>query len=235
VGRAVGQAAPAERLAGQATSTVVDAMIRTGTLRPESTVMRGLHQLTGGSGTVVGRARTAQFGLERVRGQAALVVNRKFHFSLVDDAEIEDALVLAAPPGGDFAIFGGLLGAKAASRGVKVVVVDGFTRDVAECADHGLVVWARGRTPVPGGHGDYSLVAVNTPVACAGVAVHPADWLVADGDGVVVVPDAALGVVLDACDEITDSEQRALEQVRSGEPLHTAYPSRDYYKQSRSS
>lgn len=221
----------ATRLSSHTSSTVVDAMIRLKLYRPASTVMTGLKRLTGPRGCVVGRARTQQFGLERDRGAAALVADRVLHFRLVDEAEEGDILVLAAPGAGNFAIFGGILAAKAAARGVRGVVVDGFTRDLDECDHYGLTVWARGHTPIPGGHGDYSVTATNVPVSCAGISVRPADWVIADSDGVVVVPAGDIAAVLDACDAIVASEQDALNKVEQGLPLREAYPSRSYYKE----
>lgn len=98
--------------------------------------------------------------------------------------------------GGDnvFAMAGGNVCAVAKKRGIAGFVVDGVIRDVAEAREHGFPVFARGVSPIPGKKS--AMGVLNGPVQCGGVAVAPGDIVVADEEGVVVVPVARKDDVL---------------------------------------
>ncbi len=86
----------------------------------------------------------------------------------------------------DYAVAGGNVCAVAQRRGVAALVVDGVIRDLAEVRNSGFPVFARGVVPVAG----VKTVAspLNRPVRCGGVTVRAGDIVVADDDGVMVVP-----------------------------------------------
>jgi 4-hydroxy-4-methyl-2-oxoglutarate aldolase len=86
----------------------------------------------------------------------------------------------------EFAVAGGNVCAVAHRRGIAAFVVDGVIRDLAEVRELGFPVFARGVIPVPGSK---ALVApLNQQVRCGGVEVSAGDIVVADEEGVVVVP-----------------------------------------------
>jgi regulator of RNase E activity RraA len=86
----------------------------------------------------------------------------------------------------DYAVAGGNVCAVAQRRGVTALVVDGAIRDLAEVRDSGFPVFARGVVPVAG---EKAVTApLNAAVRCGGVTVRPNDIVVADDDGVMVVP-----------------------------------------------
>jgi regulator of RNase E activity RraA len=89
------------------------------------------------------------------------------------------------------ACWGELTSLAATKRGCVGVVIDGAVANVAEIQAHGLPTFARGVAAL-GGRQLRKGGAVNVPVQCGGVAVHPGDLVVADDDGVVVVPPARL-------------------------------------------
>jgi 4-hydroxy-4-methyl-2-oxoglutarate aldolase len=94
----------------------------------------------------------------------------------------------------DYAVSGGNVCAVAQRRGIAAFVVDGVIRDIAEVRDMGFPVFARGVMPVPGGK---NVVApLNEPVQCGGVTVRAGDVVVADEEGIVVVPIARREQVL---------------------------------------
>lgn len=96
-----------------------------------------------------------------------------------------DVLIVAAPHGGDNALWGGVLSTLAAKRGIVALVTDGYVRDIAEMRRAGLPVWAAGVLPTgPSADGKGE---INTTISCGGVVVNPGDIVVADEDGVVVV------------------------------------------------
>ncbi|AVV44561.1 RraA family protein [Streptomyces sp. ID05-04B] len=88
----------------------------------------------------------------------------------------------------DYALAGGNVCAVAQRRGVAAFVADGLLRDLAEVREMGFPVFARGVIPFPGSK--KAVEPLNAPVRCAGVAVRPGDIVVADEEGIVVVPSA---------------------------------------------
>ncbi len=100
--------------------------------------------------------------------------------------------------GGDanYALAGGNVCAVAQSRGIAGFVLDGAVRDIAEVRAMGFPVFARGVIPIAGTK-DF-LGILNAPIRCAGVDVAPLDIIVADEEGIVVVPHADRGQVLES-------------------------------------
>jgi regulator of RNase E activity RraA len=96
----------------------------------------------------------------------------------------------------DYALAGGNVCAVAQRRGVAALVADGLIRDLAEVREAGFPVFARGVIPIPGGK--KAVEPLNVEVRCGGVAVNAGDVVVADEEGVVVVPSARRDDVLTA-------------------------------------
>lgn len=94
----------------------------------------------------------------------------------------------------DFALAGGNVCAVAQRRGVVAFVADGVIRDIDEVREAGFPVHARGVVPIPGAK--KAVRPLNEPVRCAGVRVEAGDIVVADEEGVVVVPAARQEEVL---------------------------------------
>ncbi len=88
----------------------------------------------------------------------------------------------------EYALAGGNVCAVAQRNGIAGFVLDGVLRDLAEVRALGFPVYSRGLVPIPGRKDVVS--PLNEPVRCGGVLVHPGDVVVADEDGVVVVPAA---------------------------------------------
>jgi len=94
----------------------------------------------------------------------------------------------------DYALAGGNVCAIAHRRGVEAFVLDGVIRDIGEVREDGFPVHARGVVPIPGRKKVVS--PLNEPVTCGGVTVRAGDIVVADEDGVVVVPAGRADEVL---------------------------------------
>lgn len=94
----------------------------------------------------------------------------------------------------DYAVVGGNVCAVAQRHGVAALVVDGVIRDLAEIRDSGFPVFARGTVPVAGTKA--AVAPLNAPVQCGGVTVRADDLVVADEDGVMVVPSGRAEQVL---------------------------------------
>ena len=87
----------------------------------------------------------------------------------------------------DAGIFGDILCARMAKRGVAGLVTDGVVRDLAGVLGTGLPVWCQGAAAPPSVAG-LTFVDWQEPIGCGGVAVFPDDVIVADDDGAVVHP-----------------------------------------------
>lgn len=106
-----------------------------------------------------------------------------------------DILVIAPSGPSTAALLGDLLATAAMVRGCRGAIIDGGVRDVRELSEMGFPVWSghvSARAPTRAGLG-----AVNVPVVCGGVEVHPSDVIVADDDGICVVARERAASVLD--------------------------------------
>ena len=111
--------------------------------------------------------------------------NLMLHKSLDVIAE-GDVIVVDTSGSQRNAVIGDMVAHKAKHRGAAGCIIDGMVRDVEGMAEAGLPIFARGITafgPLHRGPGE-----VNYPISCGGIVVNPGDVLVADDDGVVVVP-----------------------------------------------
>ncbi|HLF49116.1 MAG TPA: RraA family protein [Methylomirabilota bacterium] len=136
-------------------------------------------------------------GMPRIAGPAFTVRTAK-HDNLMLHAAIyraEPGDVIVVEAGDDeMAVAGGNVCAVAQRRGVAGFVIDGVIRDLAESRANGFPLFARGVSPIPGakdGPGE-----INGTITCGGIAVHPGDVIVADEEGIVVVPRAQAAEVL---------------------------------------
>lgn len=96
----------------------------------------------------------------------------------------------------NYALAGGNVCAIAQNRGVAGFVIDGLIRDVTEVQQRGFTVFARGTIPIAAGKA--VLGSLRGVIRCGGVAVSPDDVVVADEDGVIVVPSQRAREVLSA-------------------------------------
>jgi len=113
----------------------------------------------------------------------------------IDGGEKDSVYVMTVEDGADIAGMGGLMGTTMHARGYVGAVVDGGVRDVAQLRRIGFPVYALG--PVPSTSvGHYKFGGANIPLLCDGVQVKPGDIVVADADGVVVVPRAKAEEIL---------------------------------------
>lgn len=129
-------------------------------------------------------------------------------------AQPGDVLVVVSRAELSGAQWGDLATRYALQKGLAGVVVQGCVRDVDQVRALGLPVWSTHVWPIhpdKSGHG-----TVNAPVVCEGVEVRPGDLVIADGDGVVVVPRDDAARVVAAAQAKMCKEDEAAEAVRGG-------------------
>jgi len=113
----------------------------------------------------------------------------------IDTGDADSVYVMSVEDGVDIAGMGGLMGTAMRARNFSGAVIDGGVRDVAYLNKIGFPVYALGIVPSTSVH-HYRFAGANIPLKCDGVEVKPMDIIVADADGVVVVPRASAADVL---------------------------------------
>ena len=133
-------------------------------------------------------------------------------------------IAVASTPGiVDAGIFGDILCARMAKRGVAGLITDGVLRDVTGVLATGLPVWAQGFAAPPSVAG-LIFEGWNQPIGCGGVAIYPGDIVVADADGAVVVPAAHAEHVATEGPKQEKLEAWIMAEVEKGAALPGLYP-----------
>ncbi|MCJ2052293.1 ribonuclease activity regulator RraA [Methylobacterium sp. J-070] len=211
----------AEILSQVTTATVTTILLKKG-LR--NVWLRGTRPLSPGQPRIVGRAFTLRF----VPAREDLATPESWSSPTLTRAAIEAmpagcVAVVDAMGVTDAGIFGDILCARMAQRGVAALVTDGVVRDVAGVIGTGLPVWCQGAAAPPSVAG-LTFVAWQQPIACGGVAVFPDDVVVIDADGAVLIPAALVETVLDLAPEQERFEGWVMDEVGKGAALPGLYP-----------
>jgi regulator of RNase E activity RraA len=123
----------------------------------------------------------------------------------------------------DAATFGDIVVARMAKRGVTGIVTDGAVRDRMGLLNIKLPIWMSGITAPPPA-ASLMLAAWQEPIGCGGVAVFPDDIIIADADGVVVIPQGVLEEVVAKGMEQGHLDQWQMEQIKRGVALSDLAP-----------
>ncbi len=132
----------------------------------------------------------------------------------IEQCQPGDIVVLAVTADNTDGMFGDLLATSLKARGVKGLIIDAGCRDVATLKEMGFPVWSRAISAK--GTVKATLGAVNIPVVCAGVNVEPGDAVVADDDGVVVVPRKYAAETAAKAQKRFDDEDAKRKKLSSG-------------------
>lgn len=199
------------------TAVVSDALDSVGA--PGHTMSTRMRPLDDGL-KLVGRARTGAY--MEVAYVEEGVNPYELEIALVDDLRPGDIAVFACGGSTRIAPWGSLLSTATRMRGAAGCVTDGFVRDVVEIKAMKLPVFAAGIAPLDS-RGRGQIMATDVPVICDGVRVESGDLIVADADGVAVVPQALEAAVLRAAFAKVDGEHNTMRELKAGRLLADVY------------
>lgn len=153
------------------------------------------------NGTLVGRART----ISVYPGD-----NLYIHYGIYE-ANPDEILVVDGKGATESALIGDLMASTAEKLGIQGIIIDGLVRDKRDLAKRKIQIYAKGFSPKgPRKNGPGSF---DQPIQCGGVLVNPNDYIVADEDGVIVIPLNKIEQVINRAEEKLKYEEKRSEQI----------------------
>jgi 4-hydroxy-4-methyl-2-oxoglutarate aldolase len=171
-----------------------------------------------GGARAIGRAATVQFA--PVDHDAEEPYDAAISF--IDQLQPRAVVVIASGGSTRTAFWGELFSAAAIGRGAAGAVCDGYVRDSEKVRAIGFPVFAAGTRPI-----DYrarmEITGTDRPVVCGGVRVQPGDLVLADDDGIVVVPADVEADAVSRANDRAKRETTVLDELRGGATLRSVW------------
>ena len=143
----------------------------------------------------------------------------KGELAAVDALRPFDVMVVSSC---DWSFWGELLSTAARYRGSRGIIIDGYTRDTAAITEMGFPTFCRGIHPADS-LGRLEVAAHNVPIECGGVAVEPGDLVLADADGIVVIPRAVVVRAVELAEEKVRGENLVRAKLAEGMSVTEAF------------
>ena len=140
----------------------------------------------------------------------------------LDSLEADDVVIIATDNSTSSAFWGELFSAAAKGRGARGVICDGPVRDTAQISMLNFPVFANGTLPLDY-KGRMKVVATHEPVNCGGVSVSSGDLVIADRDGVAVIPNEKIDSVLLRANARAATEGNVLKDLLSGRSVREVW------------
>ena len=180
----------------------------------------GIAPLDNYRGTVVGPAFTVQYVPANMPPGSV--------GDFIDDVLPGDVVVIANAGRTDCTVWGDIMTQYAGARGIAATVIDGVCRDVSKALGDGYPLFSKGRY-MRTGKDRVEVLSVNQPVAISETRVCARDIVVADANGVLVVPRARAAEVARTARQIEEVESQIRAQIESGKTLKQARESLGYH------
>ncbi|WNK01602.1 RraA family protein [Thalassospiraceae bacterium LMO-JJ14] len=201
------QTALAGKLSALATSTIANALDRTGCF---GCTMVNLKPVAPGM-KFAGPALTV---LEE-SGPFGTFSSDDFRVGAMIDAASPGEVIVVAADGVPYSTWGGMASLAAAHKGIAGIAIDGGARDADETAEAGFSVFSRHLIPTTG-RCRLRVADIGTTIVVDGVTVSAGDWIVADDTGILSIPASAVEDVITLAEAFTREDEKAADAIRNG-------------------
>jgi regulator of RNase E activity RraA len=222
-------------MTSEADTAIIDRLKRCGTATISTVLtkrglnhafMYGVAPLPGSRPRMVGRAftmRSVAMREDKLAADKAMDPRLNPQRRATEECGVGEVLVIDCRGDVDGASGGLMLFERMRVRGCAGVVSDGGVRDAWEIAESGFPVYAKAVCP-PNSTLAHRFIELNVPVTCGGAAVYPGDFIAADPDGVMVIPQEIAEEVSHEALAYEQQEEFILQRLRDGASIYGTYP-----------